>query len=170
MPLFPILLAVHVALAIGLFLPSILLPFAFRGGRPGRGASGSQATRRGTTEPIADPGSGGRFVGLLLRLQGGGSIVIGGGLAITGLGLVAVLGTRLLAQPWLVAALVLYSTTMAIAFFVQRPGLRSLVGLLSGTDERTWRGRARRGRYVSYAMAGLVGTIGLLMSAKPELW
>ena len=33
-----------------------------------------------------------------------------------------------------------------------------------------WTERARRQRYVSYVMAGLVGTIGFLMSTKPVLW
>jgi hypothetical protein len=33
-----------------------------------------------------------------------------------------------------------------------------------------WLARAKRQRYVSYAMAGLVGTIGFLMSTKPTLW
>jgi hypothetical protein len=30
--------------------------------------------------------------------------------------------------------------------------------------------RAKRQRYVSYLMAGLVGTIGFLMSTKPQIW
>jgi hypothetical protein len=163
MPLFPLLLATHVALAIGLILPSLLLPFAFRSTRhgsvraPAGGSSGS-------------PDEPGRLVGLLLRLQGKSTLVIGAGLAITGIGLLAVLGGRLLEQPWLLVALAIYATTMAIAFFIQRPGLRTLVGLDGGSDDPIWRARARRGRYVSYAMAGLVGTIGFLMSTKPELW
>ena len=39
MALFPILLAVHIALAISVFLPSVLLPFALRtGSRPADGS------------------------------------------------------------------------------------------------------------------------------------
>jgi len=99
-----------------------------------------------------------------------GSRVQEAGLAITGLGLLAVLGTRLVEQPWLLVALAIYTATMAIAIFIQRPGLRALVGLDGGSDDPVWRQRARRGRYVSYAMAGLVGTIAFLMTTKPELW
>lgn len=163
MPLVPLLLATHVALAIGLILPSLLLPFAFRSTRHG-------SVRPPAGVPDGSPDEPGRFVGPLFRLQGSGALVIGAGLAITGLGLVAVLGTRLLEQPWLLVALAAYGSTMAIAFFIQRPRLRTLVGRDGGSDDLVWRERARRGRYVSYAMAGLVGTIGFLMSTKPELW
>jgi hypothetical protein len=163
MPLFPLLLATHVALAIGLILPSLLLPFAFRSARHG-------SVRPPARGPDASPGEPGRFVGFLLRLQGTGTLVVGAGLAITGFGLLAALGTRLLELPWLVVALAIYVTTMAIAFFIQRPGLRTLVRRDGGSDDPLLSARARRGRYVSYAMAGLVGTIGFLMSTKPELW
>ena len=37
-------------------------------------------------------------------------------------------------------------------------------------DDRAWQARARRQRYVAYAMAGAIGVIGFLMSTKPELW
>jgi hypothetical protein len=57
-----------------------------------------------------------------------------------------------------------------IAFFIQRPNLRRLVGISAARDDRVWKDRARRQRYVSYLMAGLVGTIGFLMSAKPAFW
>ena len=57
-----------------------------------------------------------------------------------------------------------------IAFFVQRPNLRRLIGIKAAADDRTWRERAKRQRYVSYLMAGLVGTIGFLMSTKPAIW
>jgi len=163
MPLFPFLLAAHVSLAIGLILPALLLPFAFRSSRHG-------SVHAPVGGPDRAPGESSRFVGLLLRLQGTGALVIGAGLAITGLGLLAVLGTRLVEQPWLLVALAIYTATMAIAIFIQRPGLRALVGLDGGSDDPVWRQRARRGRYVSYAMAGLVGTIAFLMSTKPELW
>jgi hypothetical protein len=149
--LFPLILIVHVALAISLFLPSLMLPFALR-------------VRRATTE------SESRLVRGLLAMQSGGSVVIGLGLALTGAALVAVLGTRLLSQPWLLVALSIYALNLVLAFFVQRPNLRPLLGIRAAMDDRVWAARARRQRYVSYLMAGLVGTIGFLMSAKPVLW
>jgi hypothetical protein len=148
---FPLVLIVHVALAISLFLPSLLLPFALR-------------VRRATVE------SESRLVRGLLAMQSGGTVVIGLGLALTGAALVAVLGTRLLSQPWLLVALSIYALNLVIAFFVQRPNLRPLLGIRAAMDDRVWAARARRQRYVSYLMAGLVGTIGFLMSAKPVLW
>ena len=80
------------------------------------------------------------------------------------------LGSELLRQTWLLVALRIYFATLAIAFFIQRPNLRALVGMRAAPDDTGWRSRARRQRYVSYLMAGLVGTIGFLMSSKPVLW
>ncbi len=59
---------------------------------------------------------------------------------------------------------------LGIAFFIQRPNLRRLVGVTAAADDEAWKDRAKRQRYVSYLMAGLVGTIGFLMSSKPVLW
>jgi hypothetical protein len=148
-PSYAIVLPIHIALAIALFLPALLLPFALR-------------TERPATE------SRSRLVRSLLRLQGGGSVVIGIGLAITGVLLVASLGVTLLAQPWLLVALAVYGLNLAIAFFIQRPNLRALVGLRTTWDDLTWKAAARRQRYVSYGMAGLIGIIGYLMSVKPQ--
>jgi uncharacterized membrane protein len=150
-PWFPVLLATHVALAIGLFLPSLLLPFALRASRPA------------TTSESA-------VVQRLLWLQAHGTLIIGGGLALTGLAMLVVLGPSLLSQPWLIAALSIYAANLALAFFIQRPGLRRLVGVSAAWDDSVWQTRARRQRYLSYAMAGLVGVIGFLMSTKPQLW
>ena len=147
--LFPVLLIAHITLAVSLFLPSILLPFALR-------------TRRATVESEHGVVRG------LLWAQSHGTIVIGAGLALTGLGLVAVLGPSLLAQPWLLAALVMYVANLVIAFFIQRPNLRRLIGFKAAPDDRTWLERAKRQRYISYLMAGLVGIIGFLMSTKPR--
>jgi hypothetical protein len=147
----PILLATHIALAVSLFLPSILLPFALR-------------TRRAAAE---SPNS---FVRFLLWMQAHGTVPIGIGLAVTGGGLVLTLGGSLLSQPWLLLALGIYAANLVLAFFVQRPNLRGLVGIRASADDRMWLERAKRQRYVSYAMAGLVGTIGFLMSTKPQLW
>lgn len=149
--LFPYLLAAHVTLAVSLFLPSILLPFALR-------------TRRATVE------SDSRFIRVLLWMQSHGTVVIGFGLALTGLAMISVLGPAMLEQPWLLIALTIYFTNLGIAFFIQRPNLRRLVGIRAARDDRMWRERAKRQRYVSYLMAGLVGTIGFLMSTKPDVW
>jgi hypothetical protein len=148
---FPLLLATHITLAISLFVPSILLPFALR-------------TRRATVD------SDSRVVHALLWGQSHGTVIIGLGLALTGLGLVAVLGSTMLQQPWLMVALTIYFANLAIAFFVQRPNLRRLVGVTAAADDEVWKERAKRQRYISYLMAGLVGTIGFLMSSKPILW
>jgi hypothetical protein len=149
--LFPVLLVTHIGLAIGLFVPSILLPFALR-------------TRRAAAE------SSNGFVRFLLWMQANGTVVMGIGLAVTGIGLIVALGGQLLGQPWLLVALAIYATNLALAFFVQRPNLRRLIGIRAAADDRAWLERAKRQRYVSYAMAGLVGTIGFLMSTKPHLW
>lgn len=148
---FPFLLGAHIVLAVSLALPSILLPFALR-------------PRRATI----DSESG--VVQSLLWAQAHGTLWLGLGLALTGLGLVGTLASSLLQQPWLLVALSIYLINLGIAFFIQRPNLRRLVGIRAATDDKTWLGRARRQRYVSYLMAGLVGMIGFLMSAKPVLW
>jgi hypothetical protein len=148
---FSVLLATHIALAISLFVPSILLPFALR-------------TRRAAAD------SSNRFVRFLLWLQAHGTVVLGAGLALTGVALLTVLGTQLLGQPWLLVALAIYAANLVLAFFVQRPNLRRLVGIKAASDDRVWLERAKRQRYVSYTMAALVGTIGFLMSTKPQLW
>jgi hypothetical protein len=148
---FPILLVTHIVLAASLFLPSILLPFALR-------------TRRAAAE------SPNRVVRSLLQVQAQGTLVIGIGLALTGAALIVVLGGSIVGQPWLLVALAIYAANLLLAFFVQRPNLRRLVGIRAAADDRQWLERARRQRYVSYAMAALVGTIGFLMSTKPDLW
>jgi hypothetical protein len=148
---FPFLLVAHIILAISLVLPSILLPFALR-------------TRRATVE------SENGVVQALLYAQTHGTIAIGIGLALTGIGLISAVGSQLLQQPWLVLALAIYFVNLGIAFFIQRPNLRRLIGIRAADDDRTWLERAKRQRYVSYLMAGLVGTIGFLMSSKPVLW
>ena len=148
---FPVLLSAHIILAVSLVLPSILLPFALR-------------TRRATVESESG------IVRALLWGQTHGTMVIGLGLALTGLGLIAALGSSMLEQPWLLVALTIYFINLGLAFFIQRPNLRRLIGIRAAADDKTWLERARRQRYVSYLMAGLVGVIGFLMSSKPVLW
>lgn len=151
--LFPVLLAIHIALAVTLFLPSLLLPFAMRSRAPGRKPTG-------------------RVARALLWLQSSGTVVVGGGLAVTGVAMLTILGPQLLTQPWLLVALAIYAANLGLAFFIQRPGLRRLLRMPvdpTAADRELWRARARRQRYVSYIMAGAVGIIGFLMSAKPQL-
>ena len=148
---FPLLLATHITLAVALFVPSLLLPFTLR-------------ARRATVD--SDSG----LVQALLWMQARGTGVVGLGLLASGIGLIAVLGTGLLGQPWLIVALTLYALDLGLAFFIQRPGLRRLIGIKAAADDHVWAARARRQRYLSYGMAFLVGTIGFLMSTKPALW
>ena len=151
--LLPILIAIHVTLAISLFLPSILLPFALR-------LRGGQWREQQ-----------GRVSRALFWLQRNGTLVIGLGLAVTGVLMLTILGPQLLSQPWLLIALMIYAANIGLAFFVQRPALRRLLGMrpLANDAERDrWKAWARRQRYVSYVMATLVGLIAFLMSTKPQ--
>jgi len=149
---FPILLAVHIILAVALLLPSVALPFVLRrsSGAPG------PATRA------------------LMAMQGTGTVVIAGGLALTGAAMLWILGPELLTRPWLLVALALYAVNLAVAAFVSRPNLRRLIGLggaeSGSAADDTWRRRARQQRYVAYGMAAAIGLIGFLMSTKPDLW
>jgi hypothetical protein len=146
---FPILLVIHIGLAVALLLPSVILPFVLR------------RTNR-------DPGPVTRA---LMAMQGTGTIIIAAGLAITGGAMLWILGPELLTQPWLLVALTLYAINLVIALVISRPNLRRMVGLgASTTDDETWERRARQQRYVAYGMAGIIGVIGFLMSTKPELW
>jgi hypothetical protein len=146
---FPVLLVTHIALAVSLLLPSVLLPFVLR--RSG-GAAGP-ATRA------------------LMAMQGTGTLIIGAGLALTGTAMLLTLGPELLAQPWLIVALTLYAINLVVAGVISRPNLRRLIGLSrQGTDDEGWRRRARQQRYLAYGMAGVIGVIGFLMSTKPDLW
>lgn len=154
--LFPILLTTHIILAVSLFLPSFLLPFTMR-------------TRGTDGEPVVGASSG-RFVRLLVWLEAHGTIIIGAGVAATGIAMLIILGGAFLDQPWLLVALGIYATILVVSFFVQRPGVRRLLGLREAASEEEkerWRTRARRQRYISYLMAGAIGTIGWLMMSKP---
>jgi uncharacterized membrane protein len=84
-----------------------------------------------------------------------------------------VLGTRILEQPWLLVSLATYAIAAVIAFVYQRPGLRRLEargGIATDADRAAWRDRARRQRYLAYAITSAVGFIAFLMSTKPVLW
>lgn len=153
---FPILLTAHIILAISLFVPSFALPFTMRT----RGIDG---------DPVVG-GNQGRVVRGLMWLEAHGTVIIGAGVAITGIGMLLILGAAFLQQPWLLLALSIYAGVLLISFFVQRPGVRRLLGLReAATDEEKerWRARARRQCYISYIMAGAIGLIGWLMMSKP---
>ena len=63
-----------------------------------------------------------------------------------------------------------YASILLVSFFVQRPGVRRLLGLRDAATEaekERWRVRARRQRYISYVMAGAIRAIGWLMMSKP---
>ena len=150
--LLPLLIAIHVALALALLVPAVFLPFALR--------------RR----PIAADQPAGRVLRGLLALEANGTTWIGVGLVATGVGLLVALGFGLLSKPWLLVALGIYALNLVLAFFIQRPSLRFLLGARRASDEAVWALRARRQRYLSYVMAGLIGTVGFLMSTKPVLW
>ena len=146
---FPVLLVIHVALAVALLLPSVLLPFVLR----------------------RSDGESGAFTRTLMAMQGTGTLIIAAGLAVTGGAMLWILGPELLTQPWLLTALTLYAINLVIAAVISRPNLRRLIGLShSSGDDEAWRRRARQQRYVAYGMAGVIGVIGFLMSTKPDLW
>lgn len=156
--LFPYILATHVSLAIALFVPSLLLPFTLR----------SRLVNRGYHAPPP-----GRFVRVMLAMQAHGTIVIGAGLALTGVAMVAVLGPRIVEQPWLLVSLATYAVTAIVALAIQRPTLRRLVrreAIETDEDREAWRARARGQRYLAYAITSAVGLIAFLMSTKPTLW
>jgi hypothetical protein len=145
---FPVLLIVHIGLAVSLLLPSVLLPFLLR----------------------RSAGAPGTIARILMRLSGTGTLIIGAGLAITGGAMLWVIGPELLTQPWLLVALTLYALNLVVAAAVSRPNLRRLVGIGSSGSEAEWRLRARRQRWIAYGMAAGIGVIGFLMSTKPQLW
>ena len=119
---FPIVLLVHIVLAVSLFLPSILLPFTLR-------------TRRATVE------SESRVVRRCCGRSRTARSSIGAGLALTGLGLdLDPRAGRCSPQPWLLLALASTSPTSAIAFFIQRPNLRRLVGIKAAADDAALEG------------------------------
>lgn len=146
----PVLLAVHIGLAVSMPLPTVVLPFVLRRAGP-------------QPSPV---------VRGLVALQGGGTLLVGAGLAATGAAMLWILGPQLLTQPWLLAALLLYGVNLAVAALVARPKLRRMVGIGSGDPraDASWNRLARRQRLLAYGMAGAIGVIGLLMSTKPKLW
>jgi hypothetical protein len=157
-PYFPLILATHIVLAISLFVPSLLLPFTLR---------------NRLVNPGYEPASPSRFVAALLWVQAHGTVLIGAGLALTGLLMLTVLGPRMLEQPWLLVSLATYAVTALVAFGIQRPTLRRLTrrdGIETDADREAWRARARRQRYIAYAITTAVGFIAFMMSTKPALW
>jgi uncharacterized membrane protein len=155
---FPLLLTTHIILAISLFVPAFALPFTMRT----RGVDG---------DPVVG-GKKGRVVRALMWLEAHGTLIIGVGVAATGIGMLLILGASFAQQPWLLVALAIYAAVLVVSFFVQRPGVRRLLGLKQAATEEEkerWRSRARRQRYISYGMAAAIGLIGWLMMNKPTL-
>ena len=109
-----------------------------------------------------------------MAMQGTGTVIIAGGLALTGAAMLWILGPELLTRPWLLVALALYAVNLAVSAFISRPNLRRLIGLGragdGAADDAAWQRRARQQRYVAYGMAAAIGVIGFLMSTKPDLW
>jgi hypothetical protein len=148
---FPILLTVHICLALALLAPSVIVPFLLR--RDGGGEA---------------PGAVAQF---LTGMQGNATLLIGLGVAASGAGLLLSLGIGLLSQPWMLVALGLYAANLLVAAFISRPNLRRLLRLSHDrADAAAWQRRATRQRYVAYGMAAVIGAIGFLMSTKPQLW
>jgi hypothetical protein len=157
-PLFPLILVTHVALAVSLFVPSLLLHFTLRNRSVVAGA--------GVPDPV-------RFVRGLLWLRAHGTVVIGSGLAGTGLVMLGVLGSRMLEQPRLLVSLATYAVIVLVAFAFQRPALRRLQAsevITDDADRDAWRATARRQRYLAYGITSDVGLIAFLMSTRPVLW
>lgn len=155
-----LLLVVHVILALSLLLPTVVLPLVLQRVALGRAVPG-------------------RLARLLVAAQGPWAPFIGLALVVSGVALVATLNLDLGRQPWLLVALAIYAVNLGIAMFIQRPGLRRLVGLRAGSDasagttagnDAAWSAAARRLRSISYLMAVLIGAIGFLMMTKPQLW
>lgn len=154
---FPYLLTTHIILAISLFVPSFALPFTMR-------------TQGMDGEPVVG-GNKGRVVRTLMWFEAHGTVIIGVGVAASGLAMLAILGAQFAQQPWLLVALSIYAIILGVSFFVQRPGVRRLLGLKEAATEEEkekWRVRARRQRYISYGMAAAIGVIGWLMMSKPQ--
>src|SRR5919106_6418453 len=122
MSLFPVLLVIHIALAVALLLPSVALPFVLRrsGGPPGGLA---------------------RF---LMAMQGAGTLLIGLGLAVTGAAMLWLLGPKLLTQPWLLVALTIYALNLLVPGLISRPNLRRLAHIGSAGGEEAPRPRGPR--------------------------
>ena len=126
-------------------------------------------TRGVDGDPVVG-GNQGRVVRGLMWLEAHGTLIIGVGVAATGIGMLLILGSAFLNQPWLLLGISIYATVLLISFFVQRPGVRRLLGLKEAATEEEkerWRVRARRQRYISYGMAAAIGLIGWLMMSKP---
>ena len=140
----------HIILAVSLVLPSILLP-----SRCGRGA---QRSNRKRPRPVAAVGPDARHDRHRDRARSDRGRPRP--------------DTRVRAPPATVAARGPHDLLHQPCHRVLHPApnLRRLIGIRAAADDKTWLERAKRQRYVSYLMAGLVGTIGYLMSSKPVLW
>ena len=101
-------------------------------------------------------------------------MVIGIGLALTGIAMITVLGPRMLQQPWLLVSLATYAIAAVIAFVDPAPGrcARSSRGTASRPTPTAPRGATAHGGSATSRTGSrsAVGLIGFLMSTKPQLW
>lgn len=149
----PWLLFLHIVGAVIAFGPGFAL--SFFGYAAGREPQHVNFTLR-TSAVIAT-----RLIIPLAVLQG-----------VTGVGLLLVKGTDILAARWLLVAIVLYAIALYIAIGLNLPNLRRLIELSSsppgpGGPPPELIARAGRARQYGMAMSGLVVIIVFLMVVKP---
>lgn len=153
MNLLPWLLFLHILGAVIAFGPGFAL--SFFGYASGKEPQHANFTLR-TSAVVAT-----RLIIPLAVLQG-----------VTGIGLLLVEGTDILAARWLLVAIVLYAIALYIAIGLNLPNLRRLIELSStppagGPPPPELIERAGRARQYGMAMSGLVVLIVFLMVVKP---
>jgi hypothetical protein len=132
-PLFAPVLVIHVALALALLLPAVVLPLVTA--RAGAGGPTQAET----------------WSGRLATLQERGTAPIGIGLLLSGLALVAIVGLDLLGQSWLLLGIGLYIVTLVLAVAARGrldrrvrwvsyliAGLVGVIGVLMATKPVLW--------------------------------
>jgi uncharacterized membrane protein len=149
----PWLLFVHILGAVIAFGPGFALSiFGYAAGREPQHANFTLRTSAVVATRLIVP---------LAVLQG-----------VTGVGLLLVEGTDILAARWLLVAIVLYAAALYIAIGLNLPNLRRLIELSSsppgpGGPPPELLTRAARARQYGIAMSGLVIVIVFLMVVKP---
>lgn len=153
MSLLPWLLFLHILGAVIAFGPGFAL--SFFGAAAGREPQHANFTLR-TSAVVAT-----RLIIPLALFQG-----------VTGIGLLLVEGTDILAARWLLVAIALYAIALYIALGLNLPNLRRLIELSSappagGAPPAELIVRAGRSRQYGMAMSGLIVVIVFLMVVKP---
>ena len=156
---FPLILGTHITLAIALFLPSLLLPFTLRNRLVNQGYDAPQPGRFVRLAAV-DPGARDdrhRGRARAHRARDGHRPRPADARA--------AVAAR---QPRDVRRSPRSSRSSSSG-----PTLRRLVrrdGIETDADRAAWRARARRQRYIAYAITTAVGLIAFMMSTKPVLW